>query len=199
VFGWGWPSEWPSWTWPGQEGKPLTVRVYSSCPRARLVLNGRDLGTKETNRETRFTAEWEVPYEAGDLLAVGMDGEGTELARWVLQTADTPAALRLHPDRTTIAADGQDLSFVAVDVLDRRGVLNPNADSLVRFRVTGPGRIVAVCNSDPRSIESFQQPQRKAWRGRCLVIVKAGDEPGEVRLTAEAEGLAPGEATITVG
>ncbi len=198
VFGWGWPNEWPSWTWPGQEGKPLSVRVYSSCPRARLVLNGRDLGTKETNRETRFTAEWEVPYEPGELVAVGMSGEGAERARWVLQTAGVPAALRLHPDRTALAADGQDLSFVTVEVLDSRGVLDPNADPLVRFRMTGPGRIVAVCNSDPRSIESFQQPQRKAWRGRCLVIVKAGDKPGEVRLTAVADGLSPGETTITV-
>ena len=198
VFGWGWHDERPSWTWPGQEGQPLTVRVYSSCPRVRLTLNGADLGVKETNRETRFTATYEVPYAAGNLIATGLNADGKEAARWTLKSAGAPANLRLAPDRATLAADAQDLSYVTVTVTDAQGVIDPNGDALVRFSLTGPGTIVAVGSSDPRSVESFQQPQRKAYQGRCLVVVKASGEPGTLRLTAEADGLKPAEAEIAV-
>lgn len=198
VYGWGWPDERPSWTWPGHEGKPLTVRVYSSCPHVRLMLNGRDLGQRETSRATRFTAVYEVPYEPGVLVAVGLDDRGQEVARWELKTAGKPAQLRLIPDRPTLRADGQDLCFVTVEVLDAAGNLNPNADNLVRFRLDGPGKVVAVGNGDPRSVESFQQPQRKAFRGRCLAVVRASRQPGQIVLRAEAEGLAGSAAKIQV-
>ncbi|MCX7597781.1 MAG: DUF4982 domain-containing protein [Armatimonadetes bacterium] len=196
VFGWGWPDERPSWTWPGHEGKSLTVRVYSSCPRVRLLLNGRGLGERETSRATRFTAVYEVPYEPGALVAVGLNDGGEEVARWELKTAGEPAQLHLAPDRTSIRADGQDICFVTVEVLDAHGNLNPNADSLVRFELTGPGKIVAVGNGDPRSVESFQQLQRRAYRGRCLVVIRASRQPGEVVLRAEAEGLAGAKAKV---
>ena len=199
VYGWGWPNEWPSWTWPGSEGRPLSVRVYSSCPRVRLLLNGRDLGEKPTGRETRFTATWEVPYEPGRLAALGLDERGDEVAQWALRTAGPPAAVALVPDRAALRADGQDLAFVTVKLLDRDGMLNPNADELVHFDLQGPGSIVAVASSDPRSVESFRQPQRRAWRGRALAIVKAKEQAGVLKLRAEAEGLAAGEAAIVVG
>ena len=199
VFGWGWPDVRPSWTWPGQEGKRLTVHVYSACPRARLNLNGTDLGVKETNRGTRFMATWEVPYEPGKLVATGLDGDGKEVAEWVLQTAGEPAALRLTPDRAAIAADGQDVSFVTVEVVDARGTLNPNADNPVRFALAGPGKIVGVGSGDPRSTESFQQPRRRAYRGRCLVVVKAGQAAGTVHLRAEADRLKGAGTAIKVG
>jgi beta-galactosidase len=76
-----------------------------------------------------------------------------------------------------------------VEIVDADGRLNPNADNLVHFTVTGPGRILGVCSADPRSVESFQQPQRKAFRGRCLVVIKAGEQPGSIRLKASADGL----------
>jgi len=199
VHGWGWHNEWPSWTWPGEEGKPLTVRVYSSCPQVRLLLNGRDLGTQPTSRETRFAACFEVPYEAGSLVAIGLDEQGDETARDVLTTAGPAAAVRLVPDRTTLCADGQDLSFITVELVDGSGALDPNACDLVEFEVSGPGSIAAVANSDPKSIESFQQPRRTAWRGRCLLILRAGEDAGEVRVTARVAGLASAELSITVG
>jgi beta-galactosidase len=199
VHGWGWSDVRPSWTWPGQKGQPLTVDAYSACNQVRLTLNGADLGTKDTNRDTRFMATWEVPYAPGELVAVGLDGDGKEVARWALKTAAEAALVRLTPDRAALAADGQDLSYVTVEIADAQGVLNPNADNLVRFAVTGPGRIVAVGSGDPRSTESFQQPQRKAYHGRCLVVIKAGKDTGTVRLTAEADGLKGAETEIKVG
>jgi beta-galactosidase len=196
VWGWGWPDERESWTWPGQEGRPLTVRVYSSCPQVRLRLNGRDLGVRVTTRDTRFTATYEVPYEPGVLQAVGLDSAGQELASWRLDTAGAPAALRLTPDRTQLAADGQDLCFVTVEVLDAAGVLCPGAENRVRFRLEGPGTIVAVGSPDPRSTASFQQPERPAYRGRCLVVLKTGVRAGKLTLTAETAGLLPAAVTV---
>jgi len=176
----------------------MTVRVYSSCPKVRLLLNGNDLGTRETNRDTRFEAVYEAPYEPGELVAVGLDASGAEVARWALETASKPASIRLSPDRTILDADGQDLSFIEVEVLDDRGILCANAANLLTFTIAGPGSIVAVANSNPQSIESFQQPRRKAWRGRALVVVKAGDEPGKITLTASAEGISAAEVNIAV-
>lgn len=198
VYGWGWPNVQHSWTWPGEEGRALSVHAYASCERVQLRLNGRDLGTKDTSVAARHTAAWQIPYEAGELLAVGFDAAGQEVGRSVLRTAGPAATLRLTPDRTELEPDGQDLSFVTVEVLDAEGTLVANAADLVQFAVDGPGEIAAVANSDPRSIESFQQPQRRAWQGWCLVVLKAGRQPGTVRLTASAAGMADGQAAITV-
>ncbi len=195
-WNWGWIDERPSWTWPGREGSTVTVHVYSSCPAVRLKLNGKDLGAKETTRATRFTATYEVPLEPGELVAIGLSKSGKELARCVLRTAGKAAGIRLQPDRADIRADGQDLSFVTVDIVDSRGDRQPNADNLVRFSIAGPGKIVGVGSADPRAEESFQQPRRKAWQGRCLVVVKSTGKPGEIRLKASAAGLQGAEVVI---
>ncbi len=195
---WSWPDVRASWTWPGLEGRPLTVDVYSACPRVRLLLNGRTVGAKETNRATRFLASWKVPYEPGTLTAAGLDAAGNEIARWELATAGAPARLRLAADRDRLRSDGQDLAFVTVEVLDERGVLCPDADDRVRFAIEGPATLAGVCSGDPRSMESFQKPERKAFRGRCLAVLKAGRTAGQATLTARAEGLAPAEVRIAV-
>ncbi|MCE5326958.1 MAG: DUF4982 domain-containing protein [Planctomycetaceae bacterium] len=193
---WGWWDEQACWTWDGMEGQALKINVYSSCPRVRLTLNGRDLGTKDTTRETRFKAQWDLPYEAGELTAIGLDARGREQARWTMKTAGSPAALRANADRTTLAADGQDLCFVDVEVVDAAGVMHARADNLVTFSVEGPGTIAAVSNGNPCSLESFQQPQRRAFRGRCQVVVKAAEKKGTIRLRANADGLAGSETII---
>lgn len=198
VWGWGWPDERASWNWPGCEGQPLTLRVYSSCPAVRLSLNGRVIGEQKTGRETRFTAVFQVPYEPGELRAVGLDQAGHEAAVWTLRTAREPARIRLTPDRTAITADGQDLCFVTAEVLDADGVLHPRADHGLRFRLEGPGVLAAVGNGDPRSVESFQRPERRAYRGRCLAVLRAGSQPGTLTLRATADGLSSDAVTITV-
>lgn len=198
VWGWGWPDERASWNWPGHEGEPLTVRVYSSCPEVALLLNGTVLGRQKTDRQTRFAAVFQVPYAPGELCAIGLDQAGAEAAVWRLTTAGAPAWLRLTPDRTEIRADGQDLCFVTVEVLDDEGLLHPLADQRVRFRLEGPGTIAGVGNADPRSVESFQRPERRVYGGRCLVVLRAGSRSGTLTLQAEADGLTPDTATITL-
>ena len=186
---WGWPKVFSSWTWPGQEGKMLDVYVYSACPKVRLMLNDQDLGIKEINDSSQLTGVWQVPYQPGKLEAVGLDKNGKEIAKSELLTADTPAAIRLSLDRIKLDAGKQDLCYVTVEILDEKGNLCPNADDLVHFQIDGPAKLIGICNGDPRSTESFQLPQRKAWHGRLLAVIKAGDNKGKVNLTASAEGL----------
>lgn len=194
---WEWEDVQANWTWDGHEGKTLRVNAYSSCDRVQLFLNGRDLGFRYISVATQLKGLWEVPYEPGVLKAVGYRG-GNEVAQCELRTAGAPRQIRLTADRASLAADRQDLCFVAVELLDDAGVFNPNADHLIRFGIEGAARIAGVCNGNPMSLESFQQPARKAWRGRCLVVIQAMKTAGSVRLTAAAEGVASAVVDINV-
>ena len=184
----------------GVEGQPLDVDVYSSCESVELYLNGKSLGRKETNRANRFTATWRVPYQPGTL-------EGGRLQQPAahgrghaeLRTAAEPTRIKLTADRRRVRADGQDLSYVTLELLDARGVRHPKAENLIRFTVEGPGSIVGVGNANPVSTESYQQPQRKAWQGRALVIVKSGKQPGRITLRATSPGLSPASIVIDAG
>ena len=192
---WGWPDEERSWTWPTCEGKPMQVSIYSTAQQVRLTLNGKDLGTKPVSRETKFTASFDVPYEPGELRAEALAG-GKVVARQSLRTAGKPAKLRLTADRARIQADRNDLAFVTVEVLDRDGLVVPNAALTVNFRIAGPGELAAVGNGDPRFIGSFQQPHCTPQRGRCLAIVRPKGKPGAIEFRAQAKGLTPAAIKI---
>ena len=195
---WHWHDVLADWNWRGYENRPLGVDVYSSCEEVELFLNGRSLGRKPTNRSNAFTAAWQVPYQPGVLRAVGYDG-AREVGAAELRTAGEPARIKLTADRARVKADGQDLSYVTVELLDARGVRHPRAENLVRFAVEGPATIVGVGNANPVSTESYQQPQRKAWQGRCLVVVKSGRQPGRIVLRATSQGLPPASLFIEAG
>ncbi|GEM_PF-83413 len=184
------------WTWPGREGQPFKVDVYSSCDEVELFINGQSRGKKATNRDTRFRAAFDVPYQAGSLKAVGYRG-GKQAAVAELRTVGQPARIKLSVDRTRIKADGQDLSYITVELLDAEGVRHPKAQDLVTFEIQGPGSIVAVANANPISTESYRRPQRKAWRGRCLVIVRSARRTGSIVLRASTQGLPSTEVLVS--
>jgi len=184
------------WTWPGHEGHAFNVDIYSSCDEVELFLNGTSPGKKTTNRKTRFRAAFEVLYRAGSLRAVGYQG-GAQAAFAELRTAGKPERIKLSADRTWIKADEQDLSYVTVEILDAAGIRHPKAVNLVTFEIQGPGSMVAVGNANPISLESYRRPERKAWRGRCLVIVRAATQPGSIALRASAGGLEPAEVVVS--
>ncbi len=110
----------------------------------------------------------------------------------MLKTAGDPVKISLAADRSTITAGRQDLSYVTVELADANGTRDPRAENLVRFELEGPGEIIGVGNAHPMSLESYTAPQRKAWQGRCLVVIRSGKEPGTIRLKALSGGL-PGE------
>lgn len=192
---WHWLDAVADWNWSGNEGQPLEVTAYSSCERVELFLNGKSLGMRTTNRESRFMATWNVPYQAGTLKAVGYTGKKS-VSVAELKTAAESAAIRMTPDRTLLKANNADLCYIAVELTDGKGVRNPRAENLVNFEIEGPGTIVGVGNANPVSLESYTLPQRKAWQGRCLVIIKSGHTPGKIVLKAKAEGVGMGETSV---
>lgn len=185
---WHWADVTDDWNWEGNEGKTMEVTIYSSCPGVELFLNGKSLGKKATNRETRFLAVWQVPYVTGKLKAVGYDGK-KQVATAELNSAGKASKIRLTTDRSSINADGQDLCYITVELADEKGVRNPKAENKVTFEIDGPGTIIGVGNANPVSLESFQGSERKAWHGRCLVIVRSDTVPGKITLNASSEGM----------
>jgi beta-galactosidase len=194
---WNWADVVADWTWPGFEQQPLEVTVYSSCEETELLLNGRSLGRKPTGRDTKYMAVWQVPYAAGELKAVGYTN-GQQVNTAILHTAGAPAGLQLYADRRQLQANGQDLSYVTIQVTDAAGHPHPKAAQLLHFSLEGPAKIVAVGNANPESTESFVQPQRFTWRGKCLVVVQAGKKKGPVLLRVTGKGLQPAVIKLSV-
>ena len=173
------------------------MSAYSSCEEVELFLNNKSLGRKKTDRSTEFKAIWDVPYQTGELKAIGYQGK-KQVNTAIMQTANEPTQIKLTADRNEIKVDGQDLSYITVELLDNKGIKNPKAENLVKFELEGPGTIVGVGNANPVSLESYQQLQRNAWQGRCMVIVKSGKKGGNVKLKATADGLAPASIQINI-
>ncbi|HTP13826.1 MAG TPA: glycoside hydrolase family 2 TIM barrel-domain containing protein [Bacteroidota bacterium] len=191
-----WPT-WESWSWPGYEGKELQVEVYSRYPKVRLYLNAKLIGEQATAEEQQFKATLSVPYAPGELRAVGVvDSKEVESA--ILRTAGPAAKVRLVPDRTTISATGQDLSFVTVEVTDSAGTIDPNATNQLQFSVDGPGVIAGVGNADIKDLDSYVGTTRRAWHGRALAVVRGSRRAGTITLTVRSPGLSDAQTTINV-
>jgi beta-galactosidase len=194
--GWSVAPMQASWTWPGQDGKALSVEVYSRYPRVQLYLNDQLLGEKPSTRREQFKATFSVPYAAGTLRAIGLDGD-KEIQRMELTTAGDVAALRLTADRRQLTADGQDLAFITVESIDAQGRLQPNGNQTASFKVAGAGTLAGVASGDYSQTESYQANQRQLFKGRAQLIVRTGKTPGTITVTAEAPGVKGASATLS--
>lgn len=194
---WHWHDVVADWNWKGYEHTPLEVNIYSSCESVELFLNGKSLGKKPTGNANEFVATWQVPYEPGDLKAVGYVGR-KKVNTAQLRSAGAASQITMTADRTVLKADGQSLSYITVELSDDDGVRNPKAEDLIHFGISGPGQIVAVANANPMSTESFQGNTRKAWRGKCLVIVQSDRKAGEVIVKADVAGMKGSNVVINV-
>jgi beta-galactosidase len=186
----------PHWTWPERVGQVTPVHVFTSGDEAELFLNGKSLGRKKKG-PSDYRLRWDdVPYQPGTLKAIAWKN-GKKWATDIVKTAGAAAKLDLKPDRSAIAADGRDLSFVTVSVTDKHGVSVPRADSLIHFEISGSGEIVATENGDPTSFHSFQSHDCKVFNGLCLVIVrgKAG-RPGTIKLRADSDSIEGGTVIL---
>ena len=188
VTRWGAFPVYPSWTWPGMQGKPLEVEIYSRGEAVRLYLDNQLIGEKPTTRVERFKANFSVPYSPGALKAVAVQG-GQPIAEAVLRTVGDPARVRLTADRTSLRANGQDLSFITVEAVDAHGQPHPNAEHPVTFSLKGPGAIAAMGNGDMVSEEPYQSNQRKLFHGKALVVVRTSRTAGALTLAASTPGL----------
>jgi beta-galactosidase len=195
---WGWEPVSDDWTFPGWEGKPTQVEVYSADEEVELLVNGTSVGRKPAGAAGQNKAVFEVTYQPGTIVAVGFTG-GRETGRTTLSTASAPAALRLTPDRAVIRATYGDLVYVTVEIVDREGVVVKAARSEVSIDVVGAGELAAVGTADPVSQESCADTKCTAFEGRLMAIVRGTGEAGEIRVKASAEGLASAETQITTG
>ena len=185
----------PHWNWTA--GDSIDVWAYTNGDEAELFLNGASLGVKRKPGDVSHLM-WRVAYAPGTLRAVARKGRQM-IATQEVKTAGAPARITLAPDRSALRADGSDLSFVTVSVLDRAGVPVPTADPLIRFRLAGDGAIAGVDNGDQVSHASFKADRVRLFNGKALVIVSAGEREGTATLTAEADGLAPAVVRIALG
>ena len=205
---WGWPEEWKSWTWDGNEGKKLQVSVYSRCDSVRLELNGKVIATNpiskagstgaimdnynQPQKKTALTAIFDVTYEPGELTAIGIK-EGKEIVRQSLKTAGEPAQLKITSEENNFEGINNELVYFNIEVLDENGLLVPNAAIPVEFEVSGGGKLQAVANENPKDMHSFQQPQVNSYRGKCQLIVRKDKTGTAIQVTAKSEGLTPGK------
>jgi len=181
------------WTPANKDAHEENVEVYSNCEEVELLLNGKSLGVKPLNANAAPRV-WRVPYEAGTLKAIGKNG-GKQAATYELRTAGAPAKILLSSDRPRIGTSFDDVATITVTIADANGVVVPNAESLVHFHIDAPGAIAAVDNADYSSHESFQAPERHAFQGHCVAVVRAG-APGRMMFTASVEGL--GRAALVI-
>jgi beta-galactosidase len=186
----------PHWNWPDRTNQVTPVHVYTSGDSAELFLNGKSLGLKKKG-PLEYRLRWDdMVYQPGTLKVVAYKN-GKQWATDVMKTTGPAAKLTLKADRATIAADGQDLSFITVTVADKDGLLVPQSKNHVKFEISGLGEIVATDNGDATSFESFKAPEHNAYNGLALVIVRAkAGQPGTITLKAESDGLKA--ATISI-
>jgi beta-galactosidase len=178
----------PHWNWSERIGKVTPVHVYTSGDEAELFLNGKSLGRKKKD-PYEYRLRWDdVVYQPGELKVIAYRN-GKKWAEQTMKTTGKAEQISLKADRPAIAADGQDLSFVTVQVSDKEGLLVPRSHNQIKFSISGPGEIAAVGNGDPTSHESFQASERSVFNGLALVIIRSTGTPGTIRLTAAAEGL----------
>ena len=196
VSRWGFPDELKSWNWEGHEGEKMQVHVYTRSKLVKLELNGKPVAEQVIDDSKSITATFEVPYEQGTLIARCFD-DGVESASETIKTVGKPAAIRLSADRSTIRAERNDLSYVMVEIVDAEGNIVTNADDImVNFEISGNGDMAGVGSGSPTDMSSFQQPHKKSWQGRCLIILRSKGEAGKIVLTASADGLKEAVAEI---
>lgn len=193
---WGVKPAEAHWTWNVPQGEPLQVQVYSRWPRVRLELNGQVVGEAATGAAQAFRAEFDVLYEPGELIAIGLDSTGTARERKTLKSAGPAARLALSPSRGAAPADRQSLVYLDVEVVDAAGQLQPQDDRMIRIQMAGPATIQAVGNANLLSQEAYRGSESLAFHGRGQCVLRGTGRPGAVIVTVEADGLPEAQATI---
>ena len=176
-----------SWTWPGYEGKPAAVDVYVDADEVELFLNGHSLGRKPAGEQHGFTATYEMTYEPGEITAVSYE-DGKETGRFSLETANSKVQLLAETDRKTLSADGEDLAFITVKLVDENGVENLFASKKVTVSVKGAGTLQAFGSADPKALGSYDDTTWQTFDGYVMAVIRAGKEAGTVTVSFVAEG-----------
>ncbi len=182
---WSWYPMSDHWNWGNGN---VEVQIMSNADEVELFLNGRSLGLKEYIIGENPYTDWTVPFEAGVLKAVARRN-GIIVAEHNLTTAGEPAAIQLTPDVKSLKANGLDLGYIDVCIVDKYGVVVPDADRQVRFEVEGDAELGGVANSDIFSDEPWVGKQKTTRNGKCMIVLRSTRQAGKVTVRAEADGL----------
>ena len=177
-----WPT-WESWSWPGWEGKPIEVEVYTKAPEVTLYLNDKMVDKKTVNQSTEYKAVFTLPYEPGILRAEVSTPSDQREGQAILATADEPAALRLTPDRRMLSADGQDLAYIVVEVVDSKGRVCPDAAIPCNVSVSGQGCLLAAASADLKDVEPSTSSKVTTWKGRAIIVVRSSGKKGRAEVS----------------
>ncbi len=209
----------PHWSWHGQEGAVIPIACFTNCETVELFLNGRSMGVKGYEfprigmqgvygnyparaKSLRTTSDlhlsWDVPYEPGEIKAVGMNG-GRVVATQEVMTVGASARIHLTSDRLHLQADGRDVAHITVMITDDAGRQIPSASDMVSFTVEGAGRLIGVDNGNPFSHQRYQGNVQTAFHGLCLAIVQSTQQAGQFHFRASASGLSSAEITVSTG
>lgn len=176
----------PHWTHPGKEGIEIPVVVYTNCESAELFLNGVSLSEKMMGEAKQLV--WNVAYQKGELKVVAKNN-GKIVSKKMYLSAEKEHALDIKSDKTTISANRTDVIYIEVSVVDENGNMLPEANNLIEFEVSGPGKNIGVENGDILDLSPHKVNYRKAFKGKCLLLIQATGEPGEIEIKATSENL----------
>ncbi len=187
-----------SWTWPGYEGKPAKIEVYSDADEVELFLNGKSLGRKPAGEQNEYTARYDAIYEKGELRAVAFR-KGRPEETYQLVTAGDEIELWAETDREYLNTDGEDLAFVTIKLVDENQVENLYCKKKIKVRVEGDGKLEALGNANPSSIERYDVSECETYDGYAMAVIRSGVTKGAVRIIVEAEGCAKKMLEIPIG
>lgn len=183
----------PHWTWPDRIGQIVPVQCYTNYPKVELFVNGVSQGVREkdpSNKFTRYRMIWDsVVYQPGEIKVVAYDQSGGVCEERSERTAGSPYQIRLSADRSQIKANGNDLSFIEIEVVDKDGILCPRDASMLFVKVQGNGRLKALCNGDATDLTPFTSNYMRTFSGKMIAVVQAADTVGDVKITVSGERL----------
>ena len=207
----------PHWTWNGREGEVTPIFVYTNYPTAEVFINGKSQGKQTKNlsiplretenpesqktfeRQKRYRLMWlNTKYEPGSVKVVAYNDKGEAVAEKEIHTAGKPYQIKLTADRNYIKADGKDLAYITVEVVDKEGNVCPNVNDLVQFEVKGAGKFRASANGDATSLDLFHEPKMHLFNGKLMAIVQASEKTGEIIFKAKSQKIKGNQIKIQV-
>lgn len=184
-----WPT-WESWNWKGWEGKDIEAEIYTKAPQVQLFLNDQLVATEKVSIDSKYMAKIKLPYQPGVLKAVALDANGKEIATRTLRTSGEPAGIRLSADKKQMLADGEDLTYVTLEIIDQEGNLVPDATVPVSVNVAGQGSLLAAATANLKDIEPKTSPRVTTYKGQAIIVVRSAKKAGKATISATSAELA---------
>ncbi len=185
----------PHWNWPDRVGLTVPIYCYTNYPKAELFVNGKSMGIRQKdtgNKYTRYRLIWNnVVYQPGEIKVVAYNANNVQVDQRVIKTADNPHTIKLTSDKNTVKADGKDLIYVTVDVVDKLGNLCPRTSNLLFFKVEGAGKLKAVCNGDATNQTAFTSSYMNVFNGKLVAIIEPSNVAGNITLQVSGGLLQP--------